>query len=74
MIRVHRLNGAEMVLNAELIETIEASPDTVIHLATGNKIPVRESLDVVMEKVIEYRTKVYTDKKAPNPIEGYVRK
>lgn len=74
MIKLHRLNGSEVVVNAELIETIDKTPDTLLHLATGNKILARESVDEVVEKVIEYKKTVYADKKAPNPIEGFVRK
>ncbi len=74
MIKVHRLNGAQVVLNAELIEFIEAAPDTVICLATGNRYVVREKVDEVLEKITDYRKKVYADKRVVNPIEGYVRK
>jgi flagellar protein FlbD len=74
MIRVHRLNGAELSLNAELIELVEAIPDTAITLATGNRLVVRESVDEVLERVVEYRRQVYASGKVPNPIEGFVRK
>lgn len=57
MISLQRLNGTEFVLNAELIEQIERTPDTVITLTTGNNIVVRESVRDVIEKIIEYRQK-----------------
>jgi flagellar protein FlbD len=55
MIRVTRLNGKSFVVNAELIETLDETPDTVITLADGKKIVVLEKFDEVIEKVMEYR-------------------
>lgn len=55
MIRVTRLNHQPIVLNAELIEYLEATPDTVISMTNGQKMTVLESLDEVMAGVIEYR-------------------
>jgi flagellar protein FlbD len=74
MIKVHRLNGSDVVLNAELVESIEAAPDTVIALVTGNRMVVQESVDDVVEKIIEYRKKVNAERKVINPTEGLVRK
>jgi len=58
MIRLLRLNGSDYVLNAELIETIEATPDTVITTTNGKKLVVKDSVEDVVEKVIEYKRKV----------------
>lgn len=55
MIALTRLNGTEMVVNAELIETVEKTPDTIIALVTGKRFMVRESVEVVTERVMEYR-------------------
>jgi flagellar protein FlbD len=55
MIRLTRLNHASLVLNSDLIEHIEATPDTVISLTTGQKIMVRESAGEVVERVIAFR-------------------
>ena len=55
MIRLHRLNGFEIVVNAELIEWIEANPDTTLTLATGTKVIVRNPVEEVLEKIMEYR-------------------
>ena len=55
MIRLKKLNGEEVVINAELIETVEARPDTTISLVTGNKIIVKDTVSEVIEKVVEYR-------------------
>ena len=73
MITLHKLNGLEVVINAELIETLEPGPQTVVHLATGNKIPVREGADEIVAKVVEYRKIVNSAGKPVNPIAGYER-
>lgn len=73
MIRLHKLNGQEVVINAELIEILEPGPETVVHLATGNKIPVREKSDDIVAKVVEYRKAVNASGKVVNPIAGYER-
>ncbi|OGR70478.1 MAG: hypothetical protein A2X40_09375 [Elusimicrobia bacterium GWC2_65_9] len=73
MITLHKLNGAEIVVNAELIETLEPGPQTVVHLATGNKVLVAEKADEVVSKVVEYRKDVNALGKAVNPIAGYER-
>jgi flagellar protein FlbD len=72
MIVVHRLNGHEIVVNAELIETLEPGPQTVIHLATGNKVLVNEKTDEIIAKVVEYRKAVNASGPV-NPIKGYER-
>ncbi len=65
MVRLTRLNGREVVVNAELIEWIEEHPDTTLTLATGSKIVVKENADAVIEKVIEYRRKIEGEGQAP---------
>jgi flagellar protein FlbD len=55
MIRLTRINKVPLVLNSELIEHVEATPDTVIALTTGQKLVVLESADEVIQKVIEFR-------------------
>jgi flagellar protein FlbD len=74
MIKLEKLNGSMVVVNAELIESVEATPDTVINLATGNRFLVRDSVDSVIAKVVEYKTKVYAERKCVNPIEAFERK
>ena len=59
MIRVTRLNGAELVLNADLIESLEATPDTVVALTTGKKLMVKEAVDDVIGKIVEYRQLIF---------------
>ncbi|MDI6703081.1 MAG: flagellar FlbD family protein [bacterium] len=60
MIKVTRLNGSEYVINAHQIESIEATPDTVITLISGRKLVVQESVDKIIQDVIEYRRKLGT--------------
>jgi len=55
MIKVTRLNDAQLVINADLIEFVEAIPDTIISLTTGKKIMVKESIDDVIEAVARFR-------------------
>ena len=55
MIDVTRLNGKELTINAELIESVEETPDTVIALTTGKKIIVKESRQIVKNLVILYK-------------------
>ncbi len=59
MIRVSRLDGTELVINAELIELVETTPDTVLSLTDGKKFIVREPLEEVVERVIAYRQRAY---------------
>jgi flagellar protein FlbD len=55
MIRLTRINQAPVVLNSDLIEHLEATPDTVIALTNGHTLVVRESAEEVIQKVIEFR-------------------
>lgn len=59
MIRLTRLNHAPLVLNADLIEHIEITPDTVITLITGQKMMVRESANEVVRRVVAFRRSIY---------------
>lgn len=59
MIKVTRLNDSELWINAELIQVIEATPDTVISLTTNDKIIVRESPEVLVRAVMEYRRNIF---------------
>jgi flagellar protein FlbD len=55
MIKVTRINGTDLVVNADLIEFVEATPDTIISLTTGKKIVVKDTIDEVIEKVASFR-------------------
>ena len=58
MIRLTRINHVPMVLNADMIEHLESTPDTVISLVNGQKFVVLESTDDVIRKVIEFRQEI----------------
>jgi flagellar protein FlbD len=58
MIRVTRINGDPVVVNAEFIEFIEPTPDTLLSLTTGKKMMVQETVDDVIERIVEYRLRV----------------
>ncbi|HDP69620.1 MAG TPA: flagellar protein FlbD [Actinobacteria bacterium] len=58
MIELTRLNGSKLTINAALIETIEATPDTVITLLTGKKIVIKESPDVIVKQTVKYLSKI----------------
>lgn len=55
MINVTRLNHTTVVLNSDLIEQIETTPDTVISLVTGQKIMVLETSEEIVDRVIGFR-------------------
>lgn len=58
MVTLTKLNGTPLVINAEMIETLESTPDTIITLTNGKKIIVQENTDTVIERVIDYRQSV----------------
>jgi flagellar protein FlbD len=55
MIKLTRLNHVPLIVNADLIEHVEVTPDTVVALTTGQKFMVLESAEEVVDKVIQYR-------------------
>jgi flagellar protein FlbD len=55
VIRVTRLNGEQFALNPDLIERVEAHPDTVAFLVDGTKYVVKETVDDVLREIREYR-------------------
>ena len=59
MIRLTRLNRAPLVLNSDLIEHIDVTPDTVITLTTGQILRVRESAGEVVNRIVEFRRRIY---------------
>jgi len=54
LIVLTRLNGQQFVVNAELVRTIEERPDTTITLLSGEKLLVKESMEIVVRRAIEY--------------------
>lgn len=55
MIKLTRLDGEAFVLNAELIRYVEARPDTYVTLSGGERVIVRESMDEVVARALEYQ-------------------
>lgn len=61
MIQLTRLNQQQLVLNSDLIEHVESTPDTVITLTTGSKFMVRESASEIIRLVVEFRRQTRAD-------------
>ena len=59
MIALRRLNNEPIMVNPDLIETLEATPDTVVTLTNGNKLLVRDSMDEVREKIVEFKRRIH---------------
>jgi flagellar protein FlbD len=55
MIRLTRINRVPLVINSDLIEHVEVTPDTVIAMTGGQKFMVMETADEVIQKVIDFR-------------------
>lgn len=60
MIEVTKMDRTEIVLNADLIETVERTPDTIIRLTTGKKFLVLESVEEVVQRTIDYKRSIFT--------------
>ncbi len=58
MITLHRLNGAEFILNDHHIETIEATPDSVVTLVNERKYIVKESTAEIISKIKDYQAEI----------------
>ncbi|UCE60331.1 MAG: flagellar FlbD family protein [Phycisphaerales bacterium] len=58
MITVTRLDKRVVVINTELIKMIEATPDTIITLINGDTLVVRESVDEIVERAIDYARQI----------------
>ncbi len=59
MIVVTKLNDKSLYINCDYIESIEMTPDTTITMTTGRKIIVKESIDDIIDNIIEYKRKIY---------------
>lgn len=55
MIKLTRFDKSQLLVNEDFIETIEATPDTVVSLSTGKKFTVRESVEEIMNQVMAFR-------------------
>ncbi|MCT4564064.1 MAG: flagellar FlbD family protein [Maledivibacter sp.] len=61
MIYVSRLNGEVLAVNSDLIEFIEATPNTVVSMTTGRKIVVKEGIDEIIVKILEYKKRIFVE-------------
>lgn len=59
MIACKKINGQNIYINAELIEFIESTPDTIITTTTGKKIIVLDTVDEVIQRIIDYKKKIF---------------
>lgn len=55
MIEVHRLNGELFLLNSDMIETVEVTPDTVVRLFNGHRYIVKESFCDIRDAIVDFR-------------------
>ena len=58
MITITKLNDKDMVINCDLIESIEAMPDTTVSMTTGRKLIVKDTVEEILEKVVEFRQRI----------------
>jgi len=58
MIKLSQINGDEIIINSDLIETIEKAHDTIITLTTNRRIRVRESVEEIIDRVVEYQRRI----------------
>ena len=63
MIKITRLNNVEQIINCDLIEFIDSTPDTNITMTTGRKVIVRESVDEVTDRVVAYKRRIFAVEK-----------
>ncbi len=59
IIEVTKLNGSKILINSDLIETVEETPDTVVSLTTGKKLLVKESRQEVKNLVKSFRREIF---------------
>ena len=68
MIRLNRINGQPIVINADLIELLEVTPEVIVHLTTGKHIVVRQNVDEVIQAVVDYQRAIGVKRPPPHLI------
>jgi len=58
MIKITRLNEQEMFINSDLIEFMEATPDTTLSMTSGRKVIAKESTDEIVDLILEYKRRI----------------
>ncbi len=59
MVWLTRFDGTQFLINADLIELAEPTPDTVITLTNGHRFVVREAADELVERIVAYRRRIH---------------
>src|SRR3974377_2411933 len=70
LVRLTRLNHASVVLNSDLIEHIDITPDTVITLTNGQILRVLETAEEVIRRVVDYRRRISSPPGLPEPVDS----
>lgn len=68
MIEVTRINHLPLVLNSDLIEHIEATPDTLISMTNGQKLVVLESVAEVVRRVVDFQRSIHVPPVVPEAL------
>jgi flagellar protein FlbD len=58
MVKVTRLNGKEYYINPHQIESIDVHPDTTMLMLSGKSVVVMESVDEIIDRIVEYRRRI----------------
>jgi len=58
VIKLTRLNNREITVNADQVEFLESTPETIVSMATGRKVVVKEPVEEVVRRIVEYRARV----------------
>jgi flagellar protein FlbD len=58
MIELHRLDDTKILINSDLIESVEEIPDTVITLTNGNKYIVREKIAQILGEIVKFKQRI----------------
>lgn len=58
MIVLHKLNGSEIIVNADLIESIERTPDTIITLSNSKKMVVSDDPEEIINLIVKFKKRV----------------
>ena len=58
MVTLTRLNGSTIVVNAEMIEMIEATPDSIVTLTNGKKLVAKETVNEIVESIVQYKRQI----------------
>ena len=61
MIKVTRLNDSTLIINVDMIQSLQAIPETVITFTNNDKIMVKEPLEEVSQRIVEYQRTLYSN-------------